>query len=261
MATAAQTDSVRAQEPVDPLGVAFACAGFAFVACYARFFVLPGTPILPGGDQLGFMESGARIASGQLPYRDYFEMLPPGTPYFYAAMIKLFGLYNWIMPATMATLASLCVLLMTLATGRVMRGVALILPGLWFTGLILVRSADATHHWFSTVFALLAMLILLEGVGFWEVALAGVMCGLAACFTQSKGTGIVVGFLAYLIWKWRRGDFSLQECAGRCLVLCGAALVVFAALNLHLYRGGWIQPVVLPAGELSLALLPGPPDQ
>jgi hypothetical protein len=50
---------------------------FAFAVCYLRFFVLPNVPILPTGDAIEFVIDGARIVAGQLPYRDFFEMLPP----------------------------------------------------------------------------------------------------------------------------------------------------------------------------------------
>src|SRR6516164_4664210 len=36
------------------------------------------------GDQLGFLTDGSRIVAGELLYRDFFEMLPPGTPLTYA---------------------------------------------------------------------------------------------------------------------------------------------------------------------------------
>ena len=65
---------------------------FTLVTCYLRLFVFPDVAILSGGDAIGFLNEGARIVSGQLPYRDFFEMLPPGTPYAYALLVSVFVL-------------------------------------------------------------------------------------------------------------------------------------------------------------------------
>jgi hypothetical protein len=209
--------------------ISMAC--FAFAACYFRLFVFPNIPILPSGDQIGFVNDGARIVAGQLPYRDFFEMLPPGTPLTYALLVKTFGLYSWIPALVMACLAASTALLMTLASGRLMRGSAVTLPAVLFTGFVLLGSADATHHWFSTVLVLAAMLILFGEVTLPRVAAAGACCGAAACFTQTKGATAVVGFVVYLIWNSWRENSTAGQCWRRCLLLCGAALVVFVAAN------------------------------
>jgi hypothetical protein len=211
------------------LTVSMVCLSFG--ACYFRFFVSLNVPILPGGDTPSFVSDGARIAAGQLPYRDFFEMLPPGTFLTYALLIKTFGLFNWIPLLAMTCLASATVLLMTLASGRIMRGNVVLLPGLLFTGIILLDSAEATHHWFSTVLVLAAMLILSGEDTLPRIVVAGVCCGAAACFTQTKGVTVLLGFATYLIWKSRRGDATASECCRRCLILCAAALAVFAAAN------------------------------
>src|SRR5271154_1837409 len=57
---------------------------------YFHLFAL-ATPILRDGDQWLFAQSGARIVAGQLPYRDFLEMLTPGTDLVYAGSFMLFG--------------------------------------------------------------------------------------------------------------------------------------------------------------------------
>jgi len=59
-------------------------------------FIFPGTPLLPGGDQVLTVADYARIVSGQIPYRDFFEFLPPGSILTYGFLIKLFGMHMWI---------------------------------------------------------------------------------------------------------------------------------------------------------------------
>src|SRR5215469_6498788 len=206
---------------------------FTFATCYLRLFVFPHVPILLLGDAIGFVNEGARIVARQLPYRDFFEMIPPRTPYTYALLVRIFGLCNWIPLLVMACLAATTALLMTLASGRIMRGNVVALPAMLFAGPILFRSADATHHWFSTVLVLAAMLILLDKITILRIAAAGACCGLAACFTQTKGATAVAGFVIYLIWKSWRENSRVRDAWLNCLTLCGAALAIFAAGNMY----------------------------
>lgn len=122
-------------------------------------------------------------------------------------------------------------LLTTLASARLLRGYAALLSGLLLIGFILPGSADATHHWFSTVFVLAGMLVLFGGVTGWRMAAAGALCGVAACFTQTKGFTAILGFMAYLIWTSRRDSQRARELWRRSVILCGAAFAVFAAAN------------------------------
>src|ERR1700691_52637 len=63
-----------------------------YVGLYLYFHLFAFyTPILRDGDQWLFAQSGARIVAGQLPYRDFFEMLTPGTDLVYACSFVLFG--------------------------------------------------------------------------------------------------------------------------------------------------------------------------
>jgi hypothetical protein len=204
---------------------------FAFAACYFRDFVLLKVPIFVDGDALPFVAHGARMVAGELPYRDFFERVPPGTPLVYALEIKAFGLFNWIPNLTMACLAALTVLLMTLTSRRLMPGYTAFLPALLFTGFILLDSGDPTHHWMSTVLVLAAMLAFFGKPTLLRITAAGILCGAAAFFSQPKGFMAVLGFVAYLIWKSQRDNSSTREYWRRCLLLCATAAAAFFAAN------------------------------
>ena len=210
---------------------------FAFATTYSRTFIFPDVPVLPSGDQIGFAQDGARILAGQLPYRDYFQIVPPGTDLSYALLIRLFGLHTWTPHLIMAILSGLAALLITLISMRVMRGFSAILPALFLSGLLLSVSADATHHWFSTVAALAALLVLLGGTTLPRIAAAGVLCGVTACFTQTKGAALLVGFGVYLVWDASRSDAPaaayLSQGLRQCLVLAGMAAATFAIANVY----------------------------
>jgi hypothetical protein len=200
-------------------------------------------------DQMLFATNGTRILAGQLPYRDYFQFLTPGTDLVYSLLFRWFGVRLWIPDLTMVFLATAAVWLMMFAARRVLHGMALAMPPLFFIGFALARSLDATHHWFSTIFAMAAMFVLMRGLRLRNIAFAGILCGVTASFTQTKGAFITIGFVMYLLWIsidrkepalifWRRSS-----------LLGAAAVSTFLALNLRfiLLVGwtSWVQSVIV----------------
>src|SRR5882672_8838271 len=71
----------------------------ALVFLYLRTFLLPDIPFVAIGDQILFFVRAARIVHGQVLYRDFFELVPPGTDLLYAVTFRLFGIHVWIMQA------------------------------------------------------------------------------------------------------------------------------------------------------------------
>jgi hypothetical protein len=226
-----------------------ALAALAFVVCYLRSFVLPHTPLLFWGDQLGFATKGSRIPLGELPYRDFFEFVTPGTELVYGALFRLFGVSLLIPNLLMATMAAAATLWTTWCARRMMTGVFVVLPALLIIGFVLYGSMDATHHWFSTLAAMGAVAALFNGTSLKRIAIAGTMCGLTASFTQTKGAAIIVALIGYLIWKSADEKTGTSQCWRRCLILCAAALAVFGAINgpLILAAGArhWIEDVII----------------
>jgi hypothetical protein len=223
-------------------------SSFTFATCYLRDFVLPHAPVMSWNDQMLFATDGARIVAGQMPYRDYFQLVTPGTDLVYAFLFRHLGLLLWIPNALMACLATTAVLLMTLAAARVLRGSLIALPAALTSGFILFGGLDATHHWFSSLIALVAMLVLFNGSQDWRIVLAGALCGVVASFTQSKGATVTAGFLIYLIWQSLH-DRQRGRAWRRVMLLCGAALLTFLAINgpyiAALGVGEWIKWVVI----------------
>ena len=215
---------------------AVALAIFNFGICYFRAFVFPNIPLLPWGDAAGFLNNGARIAAGRLPYRDYFAFVPPGTELTYALLIRAFGARAWIPHIVMASLAASAAVLMTLAAARFLRGPIIALPALLLAAFVLPGSLDATHHWFSTVAVIGAMLVLLYRETFPAITAVGILCGIAALYTPNKGATAVAGFIAYLVWKRWRAGAALGDCWRQCLLLLGLSSAVFLSGNAYFIR-------------------------
>lgn len=74
----------------------FAFAG-ALVFLYLRTFLLPWVPLIVGGDRVLFFVRALRIVHGQVVYRDFFELVTPGTDLLYAAGFKILGVHAWIL--------------------------------------------------------------------------------------------------------------------------------------------------------------------
>jgi len=211
-----------------------------FLTCYLRDFVLPNIPAMSWGDQVLFSTNGTRILAGQMPYRDYFQFLTPGTDLIYSLLFRWFGVEIWIPNLTMACLATVAVWLMMLAARRVLCGMALALPFLFLIGFGLAESLDATHHWFSTIIAMAAMLVLMRDIQPRHIALAGALCGVAASFTQTKGALVTIGFLVYLLWRSIDRKEPARIFWRRSSLLSAAALFTFLAINLRfIFLVGW----------------------
>jgi len=219
---------------IRPVPASILAALFNFLTCYFRSFVSGNVPVVLWGDQIGFFNDGSRMALGQLPYRDYFKIVPPGTDLTYALLIKLFGAQMWIPNLLMASLAAITALLMTLIASRLMRGAIIVLPGLLLASFILLASTDATHHWFSTIAILAALLVMMDGNTLPSVAFAGALSGVAACFTQSKGAVAVTAFIVYLVaYANSRSEILSNGRWKKSLLLGGVAAGVFATVNLY----------------------------
>ncbi len=129
-----------------------------------------------------------------------------------------------------------------LVARRFMVGAISALPALLFASFIMHGGFDATHHWFSTIAVMAAMLVFFDGTNSARAAAVGALCGLAAFFTQTKGATAVVAFVAYLVWKtWQDGN-GAGECARKCVLLCGAAAGVFFAANAYFIGASGLQP-------------------
>lgn len=225
-----------------PVPASMLAASFNFLACYFHTFVSVKVPVVLWGDQVGFFNDGSRMVLGQLPYRDYFKIVPPGTDLTYAVLIRAFGVRMWIPNLLMASLTALAALLMTLIASRLMRGPIILLPSLLLASFILLASTDATHHWFSTIAILAALLVMMDGISLPRIAAAGALAGVAACYTQSKGAMAVAAFVVYLVAHANKQSGMPSNGAWRkSLLLCGVAAAVFAAANMYFIQAAGVR--------------------
>jgi len=183
----------------------------AFVFLFLRTFLLPAVPFAVNGDEVLFFSRALRILHGQIIYRDFFELVGPGTELLYAFGFRLFGVHGWVIGAWHIVLgAALCVII-TFIARQLLSGTAVFLPMLMFLAFDFSSAMDATHHWWSTLAALSAVAILIQGQKPWQVTLAGGLCGVATLFTQTQGALVLLAMAAFLALVRAEGTVPIRK--------------------------------------------------
>lgn len=166
---------------------------FFFAAClvflYLHLFHLPGTPIYYEGDHVKLLELSRRFASGEVPYRDFFDLVFPGSLALYAGLIKVFGAKYWIVNAVIIG-HGLAAAAIGLAISRKLmtdRLAAYLPPAIYIFFGFRWFGLDGEHRMISPLFIYGAVLVLLPARGTTRVAVAGALCAGASFFTQQRG--------------------------------------------------------------------------
>ncbi len=175
----------------------FLAVALAFL--YLRTFLLPGTPLVASGDELYFFAHANRILQGQVPFRDFFAFVMPGTDLLYASAFRLFGVHAWLAQAFVIFLGFTVACLVIWISRYVLSGPSVLLPGLLFLVLDFNSALDATHHWYSTLIVMAAAASLLGGRSFRRILTAGALCGVATIFTQTRGTLGLIAIAIFLV--------------------------------------------------------------
>ena len=173
----------------------------AFLFLYLRAFLVRGIPFEALGDQQQFFTRAVRIVDGQVPYRDFFAFITPGTEYLYAAGFRLLGVHAWVIAGwTVAVGLAYCWLLTWMAA-RILPARLRMLPALLFLAFDFMGSSDLTHHWFSTFASLAAVAVLMRGVRPGRIVAASALCGFATLFTQTVGFAVFLAIAFYVVWQ------------------------------------------------------------
>jgi 4-amino-4-deoxy-L-arabinose transferase-like glycosyltransferase len=206
---------------------------FCFAAVYLFFFFRVLGRV---GDE-GTLVYGAQLVSqGALPYRDFFEVMGPGSFYWLGLFFKLFGTNILVARGLLLATAVSTITLLYWMTRRIYQGPLDLIPSLFFLIISFPMWPATSHHWDSNLFALLsvaAFFLWQDRRRWWLLALAGGLAGLTSCFLQQKGLFLVVALaLAILVNGWRQGEtrtwivHHLSLLLG-CYAAVGALVVLF----------------------------------
>ena len=123
--------------------------GLYAVAAVTLVFTLPAFRwVVWLGDEGVSVHGAIRILDGQVPYRDFLEILPPGSFLLVAAWMTLvgqsFASVRALSILTIVTIAVLTYLAARAAARRRVLAVAIAAP--WAA----MGAVDLNHHWFTT---------------------------------------------------------------------------------------------------------------
>ncbi|MGH9596653.1 MAG: hypothetical protein ACRD3K_07640 [Edaphobacter sp.] len=229
-------------------------AGFgALLFLFLRSFVLPCTPLAATGDQVLFFARAQHMLHGQVMYRDFFEVVTPGNNLIDAAILRVFGLHAWVVPACDVFMGVAMFALITLTTAEILEGAWVLLPGVLFLAFVFSESSNVTHHWYSTLAAQAALYVLLRGRSTKHIATAGSLCAISVLFTQTQGVLVFVAIAAYLLW------ISSRKTIVQRLLTFGlpCAVIVGCVLCYYVLQAGWktlyFDLVVFPVRYMSTA--------
>lgn len=221
---------------------------------YLRMFLLPAVPFIANGDEILFFSRALRIVHGQVLYRDFFELVPPGTDLLYASVFKVIGLHAWIMPAWHIALGLALWVAITSIAQKMVSGISAFLPASMFLVFAFSYALDATHHWYSTLAALAAVSVVIRMRGLRRLIISGFLCGIAALFTQTQGGLAFVAVVAYLLVERRETkDISATKTVAG--LLLPFAVLCSAVIGYYVYRAGahrvFFDLVTFPVKDLS----------
>jgi hypothetical protein len=227
---AAGPDSRHAGRKLLALVAATTC-----VYLYLQTFVLPAVPILQRDDQITFVVNAVRMLRGEMIYSDFYQYTPPGTDLVYLGLFKLFGVRAWI--------ASAVVLLLGVATfwasygiaARVMARSLACLTAALFTVFIFTSMNNATHHWYSALLIMCAVLTVLERRTSARLAGAGALVALASLFTQTRVLSLLV-LAVFVAWEKQTRHGEWRDVWKRESSLLLGFAVAFLLSNLYFLR-------------------------
>ncbi len=205
--------------------IAGLCAAFALLVVIGKISPLAN---VPKWDETACAYNAQRVLSGQIPYRDFFNFIPPGSFLLQAGWYALWGgkasltLGRYL--AVLVALLSWLSLWRTLKRARWSWYNALLLSTL-YPAAIYVFWPIPSHHWF----AVLPLFLSFEAYDFEEKRVrglggwlwCGLMGGIAVLFLQT------IGLYAALFWGtvWiLGGEKKLSRAAA---ALGGASMAVF----------------------------------
>jgi hypothetical protein len=194
---------------------------------YFLLFRFPFTPVWSEFDQYGFILDASRIWRGEVIYRDFFSLTPPGIEAVHLAIFSVFGLRNWI-PDFMVILTGVPLVWLTVfISGKVLSGRRFLawLPAALFLAFGFLPSMQDSHRWFSSVAVMAALAVLMNERSVRRVAVAGALCGLTSFFTQTEGIFVVTGVVVFLIWEGYRAKSAPGVAIARIAVLTASFLV------------------------------------
>jgi Dolichyl-phosphate-mannose-protein mannosyltransferase len=198
---------------------------------YCNLFLLPDTPIWQSDDQAYFWMHAQRMLNGERPYIEFFQYTPPGTDLFFLALFKAFGARIWVLNAAVIALGvSLCWICWRGARQFVEPRLAALAAAIYLV-FIFGKPLNATHHWFSVLMLMCAVVLILPERTGKRLAGAGALLAFAAFFTHTHGIVALAAFVIFLVAEQVWQQTPRRELVARLALLAAGFVGTALALN------------------------------
>ncbi len=183
--------------------IIFFALAAAFV--YTQLFQFPFTPYYFDGDGLIPISNALRLLDGEVMYRDFFHITPPGTEIWYSMWFWAFGPRVWI-PNLSILFLNLALIWLTLYFSRQLLSgwIIYLAPAVLMIFGLRLFFVDGSYRLFSIIPALASVAVLMRSRTSGALALAGGLCGLSSFFVQTRGITALAGIGLYLFWEYFR---------------------------------------------------------
>ncbi len=233
-------NSLRASAPTTNLAKS---RRYVAVAACTILYLYPFMRFLSGGADEGTLINGAvRVIEGQLPYRDFFEVMGPGTFYWLAGFFKLLGT-TWVATRVSLMLTAVLTTALMYLLSRRLNGRFRMLPSVILLGTSFPAWPAISHHSLSNLLALLSLTTWIVGFEQRRPALlfaTGLLAGFTTCVMQPKGCLVFMSLLL-LLWLSRRQQPAVLRLA---VVMLGGYVVVAIAVLLCFWIAGGLSDLL-----------------
>src|SRR5258708_7348114 len=178
---------------------------FKLAVCSILYF-LPLLRVSHTGDDDGTLITGAaRVADGQIPFRDFVEVMGPGTFYWLALFFKILGT-SWLATRICLLLTTLVITLLLYYLARRLHFGLGAAPVIFFVARSFHTLNSISHHLDSNLFGLLSFTALVHWIDkrqTFGLFLVGFGAGLTTWFMLPKGFLLLLSFVLVL-WIFDR---------------------------------------------------------
>jgi len=221
---------------------------------FCNLFLPWHTPILQSGDQVYFWMDAQRMLHGERAYVDFFQYTPPGTDLFFLALFKLFGARIWVLNVAVIILGVALSFVCFQVARQIMESRVVLLCTAMYLVAIFSKPLTATHHWFSVLFLMSAVSVILSNQSSARVAFAGGFLALSFFFTHTHGIVALAAIAIWLGWRASAPPTLTQKTTVKrkvvvqSAILCLSFLLTVSALYAHFLataglRRVWYQQV------------------
>lgn len=217
---------------------------FIFSVVYLFLFM---RTLMRIGDEGTLVYGAQLVAQGALPYRDFFEVMGPGSFYWLGLFFKLFGTNILVARTVLLLTASATVVLLYWMTRRVYQGPFDLLPSLFYLTVSFPLWPGTSHHWDSNLFGLLTVgsFFLWQDRGrWWFLAVAGILAGMTSCFLQQKGLCLVAALSMVIFINGYRTSETRPRIGAYIGILIGGYALVGGMVLLFFYFSGGLSDLI-----------------